>query len=307
MNRLVIIFSVFCFINVSAQQEPLFSQYYVNDMALNPAISGSKAYNPLTIQSRQQWLGFEDAPLTTNISYHGTFDGRSAMGGFLMYDQTGPAMQAHIQLNYAYHVPLDYKHINVAFGLGAKLKYYSIDFDIDDLPPGPDNAFDEKAYDKTLTDASSGVYFYGKNFYSGFSVSNLFQSSFNPHIENSPYFNSEYRKYYGMGAYRLNILNNDWHIEPSFLIRKTQYQSSIVDLSTRVFYLNDTWAGLTYRNNGTAVLSIGFATNNIHISYSYDHNLQSEIMKYSYGTHEIGISMRIKTLSSQRHIGFWSY
>ena len=110
-----------------------------------------------------------------------------------------------------------------------------------------------------------------------------------------------------MGAYRLNIMNNDWHIEPSFLIRKTQYQSSIVDLSTRVFYLNDTWAGLTYRNNGTAVFSIGFATNNIHISYSYDHNLQGEIMQHSYGTHEVGISMRIKTLSSQRHIGFWSF
>ena len=47
--------------------------------------------------------------------------------------------------------------------------------------------------------------------------------------------------------------------------------------------------------------------NNIHISYSYDHNLQAEIMQHSYGTHEIGISMRIKTLASQRHIGFWSY
>ena len=32
-----------------------------------------------------------------------------------------------------------------------------------------------------------------------------------------------------------------------------------------------------HMNNGTAVLSIGFATNNIHISYSYDHNLQAEI------------------------------
>ena len=30
-------------------------------------------------------------------------------------------------------------------------------------------------------------------------------------------------------------------------------------------------------------------------------------MQHSYGTHEIGISMRIKTLASQRHIGFWSY
>ena len=32
---------------VNAQQEPLFSQYYVSDMMLNPAISGSKTFNYL--------------------------------------------------------------------------------------------------------------------------------------------------------------------------------------------------------------------------------------------------------------------
>tara|TARA_B100000287_G_C20620408_1_gene775742 strand:- start:55 stop:981 length:927 start_codon:yes stop_codon:yes gene_type:complete len=307
IKRVILIFTIFFTISVYAQQEPLFTQYYVNDMALNPAIAGSKVYNPLTIQNRQQWLGFEGAPFTSNISYHGTLDGRSALGGYLMFDQTYPAIQAHLQLNYAYHVPLDYKNVNISFGLGAKIKYYNLDFKQEDLPPGQDNAFDDKSFDKTLTDASSGVYFYGKNFYSGFSVSNMFQASFNPHIQNSPYFNSEYRKYYGIGAYRLGIINNDWHIEPSFLIRKMQYQPSIVDFSTRIFYLDDTWTGLTYRNNGTVILGLGFAANNLHVSYSYDHNFQGDMMQYSYGTHEIGITIRFKTLASQRHIGFWPY
>jgi hypothetical protein len=30
-------------------------------------------------------------------------------------------------------------------------------------------------------------------------------------------------------------------------------------------------------------------------------------MQYNYGTHEIGLSFRIETLASQRHIGFWDY
>ena len=76
MRKILLILNVLFSINSIAQQEPLFTQYYVNDMAINPAISGSKTYNPLTIQTRQQWLGFEGAPLSTNISYHGALNDR---------------------------------------------------------------------------------------------------------------------------------------------------------------------------------------------------------------------------------------
>ena len=307
MKRIIFILSILFSFSVFAQQEPLFTQYYVNDMAINPAISGSKTYNPFTIQTRQQWLGFEGAPLSSNISYHGALNDRSAMGGYLMFDQTGPALQANLHLNYAYHVPLNYDKVNLSFGLGAKLMYYNLDFNKGDLPPGVDQAFSTRAYDKTLADASSGVYLYGHNFYAGFSVSNMFQSSFNTAVKGSPYPNSEYRNYYGMGAYRFDIIDNDWQLEPSFLIRKMQFQRSITDLTTRIIYLENNWAGLTYRTNGTAVFACGFGANNMHISYSYDHTLVGEIQQYTLGTHEVGITIKIQTLATQRHIGFWAY
>ena len=306
MRKIFITIITLFSINLFAQQEPLFTQYYVNDMIINPAVSGSKTYNPLTIQTRQQWLGFEGAPLSSNISYHGALNDRSAMGGYLMFDKVSPSMQANLHLNYAYHIPLDYQKVNLSFGLGAKVMYHKIDFNKGDLPPGYDPAFSTRSYDKILGDASSGVYLYGQNFYTGFSVSNLFQSSFNTTVSGSPYSNSEYRNYYGTGAYRFNIFNNDWQVEPSFLIRKMQYQSSVSDLSTRILYLEN-WAGLTYRTNGTAIFAFGFGANNMHISYSYDHTFAGEIMPYTYGTHEIGITFKIKTIATQRHIGFWEY
>jgi type IX secretion system PorP/SprF family membrane protein len=276
-------------------------------MVINPAVSGSKTYNPLIIQTRQQWLGFKGAPLTSNISYHGTLNNRSAMGGYLMFDKAFPNMQANLHLNYAYHIPLDYDRVNLSFGLGAKVMYHNLDFNKDDIPPGEDPAFSSKSYDKILGDALSGVYLYGQNFYTGFSVSNMFQSSFNTSVTGSPYGNIGFRNYYGMGAYRFNIINNDWELEPSFLIRKTQFQSSMTDLTTRIFYLENTWTGLTYRTNGTAIFAFGFGANNIHICYSYDHTFSGEIMRYTYGTHEIGITFKIATLSTDRHIGFWGF
>ena len=206
MSRTIIFFCVLISFAAKAQQEPLFTQYYVNDMILNPAISGSKTYNSFIIQTRQQWLGFPGAPLTTNISYHGALNNRSAMGGYLIFDKTYPSMQGNIHLNYAYHIPLDYDRVNLSFGIGAKLMYYNLDFNEGELPPEPDDAFSTSSYDKLLGDASSGVYLYGRNFYLGYSVSNLLQSSFNtPVNENFP--NLELRNYYGMGAYRFEIIN----------------------------------------------------------------------------------------------------
>ena len=307
MKKFFLITHVCLAVSVFAQQEPLFTQYYINDMVINPAISGSKTYNPLTIQTRQQWLGFESAPLTSNISYHGALNDRSAIGGYLMFDKAFPTMQANLHLNYAYHIPLDFDKINLSFGLGAKVMYHNIDFNADDLPPGEDPAFSTNSYDKTLLDASSGFYLYGHNFYAGFSISNMFESSFNTNVSGSPYPNSELRNYYGMGAYRFNIINNDWQLEPSFLIRKMQFQSSTTDLTVRILHQNDTWAGLTYRTSETAIFAFGFRINNMHISYSYDHTFAGEIMHYTYGTHEIGIAFRIETMASKRHIGFWDY
>jgi type IX secretion system PorP/SprF family membrane protein len=304
MKQLLFIISVFLGISAFAQQEPLFTQYYVNDMVINPAVSGSKTYNPLIIQTRQQWLGFEGAPLTSNISYHGALNNRSAMGGYLMFDKAFPTMQANLHLNYAYHIPLNYDKVNLSFGLGAKVMYHNLDFNKDDLPPGDDQAFSAGSYDKVLGDASSGVYLYGRNFYAGFSVLNMFQSSFNTPVSASPYSNLEFRNYYGMGAYRFNIINNDWQLEPSFLIRKMQFQSSMTDLTTRILYLENTWAGLTYRTNGSAIFTFGFGVNNMHASYSYDHTFAGEIMQYTYGTHELGITFRIETIATERHIGF---
>ena len=307
MKNIFFIIGVLFVVNAFAQQEPLFTQYYVNDMVINPAISGSKLYNPLTIQTRQQWLGFEGAPLSTNISYHGALNNRSAMGGYFMFDKATPSLQANLHLNYAYHLPLNSNNVKLYFGLGAKLMYHNIDFNKEDLPTGIDPAFSTQSYDKTLSDASSVVYLYGKEFYVGFSVSNMFQSSFNTEVQGSPYPNSEYRNYYGMGAYKFQIINNDWQLESSILIRKIQYQKGLTDITTRILYLDNTWAGLTYRNNGIAIFSFGFGAKNMHISYSYDHSFSDKITQYSYGTHELGISFRIGTLASQRHTGFWGY
>ena len=96
-------------------------------------------------------------------------------------------------------------------------------------------------------------------------------------------------------------------LEPSFLYRKKILHTKVIDFTTRIFYLKDSWAGLTYRTDQTVAIGIGFAKNKTHFSYSYDHSFAGEIMRHTFGTHEIAISFRIETIATKRHIGFWDY
>ena len=307
MRKIILIFSVLSTLAASAQQQTTFTQYYSNDLLINPAISGSKNYNPLTFQTRQQWLGFKNAPLASNISYQTAINNRSAMGGYLAFEKSSPSFHADLNLNYAYHVPLNYDRVNISFGIGGKLMYYNLDFDLEDLPPGYDPAYTASSFESVSYDASSGAYLYGRNFYFGFSAANILQSSFNTPISGSLTPNAVSRNFYGLGGYRFYMMNNDWQFEPSFLVRKQEYQDMLLSLNARIFYMEDTWAGLTYKTDGNLGFAFGFASNDTHFSYSYDHTLRGDMQQYNFGTHEIGISFRIHAFVTQRHIGFWEY
>jgi type IX secretion system PorP/SprF family membrane protein len=285
------LFFSFLFFSATSQQAIMFGQYFVNDVIYNPAISGSKEYNQLTIQTRKQWLGFEGAPLSANISYHGALNNRSALGGFLEYDQTYPSSQSNLQMNYAYHVPLNKEDIYLSFGVGAKFMYYNLDFNLEDLPPGNDPAFSAKSYENFLGDASSGVYLYGNNFYIGYSVLNMIESSFNKEAGYGFSNNIEERIYYGLAGYKIRI-DRDWHIEPSILLRNLDDRDLEYNFSTRVFYSDQIWSGLSIRSNSSLSFFVGTNKEKTQIAYSFDYYF-GEIQNYQSGTHEFTISFRV--------------
>lgn len=298
-------FMLFCFF-VSAQQEPIFSHYYNNEIIFNPATAGSKKYNKFTINTRQQWAGFEGAPLSTNISFHGAVNNRSALGGYIMYDKADPALRADLSLSYAYHVPLDYDNFNLSFGISSKLIYYNLDYTELEIPVLNDNAISNKTYTKTSPEASAGVLLYSRNLRLGYSSINILQNSFKD-PENQNYENILYRNHFIIGAYKFAVINNDWQFEPSFLYRKQELNTAVTTLSLRAFYLKDTWGGVSFKNDGNIGFNLGFGSGNIHFAYSYDYTFRGDIASYNFGSHELMIEVRLSSANSERHISFWEY
>ncbi|TAE63130.1 MAG: type IX secretion system membrane protein PorP/SprF, partial [Bacteroidetes bacterium] len=88
---LVSIINIGIYTNLFAQQDPQFSQYMFNMLAVNPAYAGS-IDNTLTVTGlgRIQWVNFAGAPNTQTISIHAPLMNNTVgVGGQIVADQIG--------------------------------------------------------------------------------------------------------------------------------------------------------------------------------------------------------------------------
>src|ERR1043166_65948 len=108
MKRILIF--AFCAVSVMkgfAQQDPQYSQYMFNQMAINPAYAGSKEALSTTAFIRDQWTGIEGAPKTQTISVHGPLKSKKVgIGGAVIADQIGPKKSIGALVSYAYRIPV---------------------------------------------------------------------------------------------------------------------------------------------------------------------------------------------------------
>src|SRR3954471_16155518 len=86
-----------------AQQLPQYSQYMLNELAINPAVAGRDNFSEVRSNSRHQWTGIPDAPRTYMLGVQGPLK-RENMGiGMNIYtDIVGPTRRTGINFSYAY-------------------------------------------------------------------------------------------------------------------------------------------------------------------------------------------------------------
>ena len=69
-------------LDVRGQQEPMFTQYMFNTVAVNPAYAGTRNTLNLTSLSRLQWLGLEGSPKTYSVALHTPINKKKIGVGF---------------------------------------------------------------------------------------------------------------------------------------------------------------------------------------------------------------------------------
>ena len=260
-----------------------------NDAVLNPAICGTKSYDFLTLIYRNQWTGWEGAPKTQLLSYYRNQTKKIGLGGTIFNDVTGPISRTGAQLSYSYRMPA-YKDYQLSFGISGNFYQYTLDNDVlvlhDNTPDPAIPGGVEKAF---VHDATFGTYFYNDNYYIGISIPHLIQSKIDiVSIDNEE--NQLINHYFITTGYKY-LINNDFTIEPSILLKRTKITPFQYEINLKSEYRDYLWAGVSYRDKDALILMLGVDYENYSFGYGYDKSL-SDISGQTSGSHELIIGYK---------------
>ncbi|SMD14192.1 type IX secretion system membrane protein, PorP/SprF family [Pedobacter nyackensis] len=302
---------------VKAQQDSQFTQYLFNAIHINPAYAGYK--DDIYIQSfyRSQWEGIKGAPKSFSIAADGAFnDGNVGLGIILSNDQLGAQSYLTAYANYAYRIRMGDESSQLAFGIAAGIMQLGLDGNkLDNYTPG-DELIPQGSQTNTLPDARFGVYYANKNYFVGFSATNVlakYMSKKNTESRLVPVPQPHF--YFTAGA--LFPLNEDMQIKPVILIKDDTKGPSSLDLNAFVllkksisigvfyrtsfdFYKKDYQQSNSSRQNAIGAIFEVFATQNIRIGYSYDYAL-NKLRNYNYGSHEISAGFYINRKEARKN------
>lgn len=289
-KRIHLLLALLLVVLVKAQQLPQYTQYMFNDFAFNPAVAGKNEYADVRSNNRYQWVGITDAPRTYVLTVHGPMKFQNmGLGMNLFTDIVGPTRRIGLNFSYAYHIKIN-EETKVALGLSAGILQWGIDghkLQLHDV--GDDNLLTQ--YQTVyVPDFGGGVLLHNKKYYLGISVPQLYQSKINlyPGVENKgklvTHFNIN-------GAYTFD-LDDEFQIEPSFLVKYVTPAPVKVDFGVRGIYKEQVWLGVAYRHHDAVTALVGYMYKNyLIIGYSYDFST-TNIRKYSSGTHEVMLGLR---------------
>lgn len=294
--------------------DPLYSQYMFSRFLLNPADAGSEGYTAINATAREQWIGIPNSPKNHSINFQTRLlknsfiikaaslrkkfarksrNGKVGVGAFIYNDMNGPVIRNGFQLTYAYHITIARNLLS--FGIAGKGYQYSIDRSKLDLGTG-DPWVNSTDFTHFIPDANFGVQYITPFYHAGLSVNELFQSNLKLGGDKLPDSKTR-RHYYLTGSYKFEI-NRFYMVEPTSLIKISEFGTFQMDLSGKLYYREDYWGGLSYRTgsfsnseSGAIILFGGVRVDKFYFGYAFDYTL-SNIMGHTLGTHEFMLSVK---------------
>lgn len=301
-----------------AQQKPHYTQYVMNQYILNPALTGIENYTDIKISHRHQWVGIQDAPVTTYFSVQGPIgktDLKTTATSFqipgenprgknyweeytasaphhgiglqVINDRTGPLNRFNAYATYAYHIGLG-PRTNLAAGIGAGVSNISLSANkLSFNTPVDPAVYGTGVLNTIKPDINAGLYLYSGDYFVGLSVQQVVPQrvKFSDGLVTTeegkmvPHF-------FITAGYRLSI-GDDLSLLPSAMLKYVSPVPVQLDLNAKLQYRDLLWVGVGIRPkdgfSGMAGINI---SNTMNIGYSYDYNT-SRINNFSKGTHEI--------------------
>ncbi len=269
-----------------AQQDPQYTQYMFNLLAINPAYAGSSDRLSLKALTRHQWVGFEGAPTTQTLTAHSPILNESlCIGGTIMRDAHGPVTQYGFMADVAYRIFMG--DAKLAFGIKGGLNLFQGKFAELNPQTQGDQVFQQNVNSKLDPQFGFGVMYYSDRYYVGLSTPKLLHTQFYE-TDSLAFVSDPGQKAHWMlsGGYVFDL--GVYHkFKPTALIKAVQGAPVSFDISANFLFYEKFWLGAAYRHqDAVSALAQYHITNDFTIGYAYDFAL-SPLRNYSGGSHEI--------------------
>lgn len=291
-----------------AQFDPQMGQYMYMAASYNPAAAGEGDMMKVFGAHRMQYVGIQNAPMTTWFSFSSPFViGKTSHGAGVrfMNDRFGLFTNQAFYMQYAYRQKLGKGYLSAGVDLGlVNVGFKGDSVNLDQL--GAADYFDRNdeaipSGDKSgmTFDMGIGVYYTTATWWVGGSYSHLTQ----PTVIWADATETEMRlrgTMYVAGGYHFRLKNHkEWQLQPSAMLM-TDFRDWDIDLTLMCAYMDKYRWGLGYRIMGSVNILVNIdIIAGLQLGYSCELPT-SKLMRESYGSHELYLAYSFDILKPKR-------
>ncbi|MBL7871734.1 MAG: type IX secretion system membrane protein PorP/SprF [Cyclobacteriaceae bacterium] len=272
-------------ISLYAQQDPLYSQYMLNPLVINPAYAGLNNNFNAMVGYRTQWTGLEGHPQTFNASAHTSLvDNKVGAGILVTNDKIGNMSSTEASATFAYK--LNFSESAFSFGMQAGVQNFRTDYSGLNILDDGDNAFTggERG---TRINMGVGAVLKSEKYFIGFSVPRLLPTTFKNGGQEFDLYNQHF---YLMGSY-VYYLNESIRFKPSVLLRGVKGAPASVDVAFNVNFNAMHTVGIFTRNLNTyGILLQTLLAEKYRFGYAFEIPT-SKSVGTQFSTHEITLGV----------------
>ena len=289
MKKLILLFfTVLIAQQISAQQDPQYTQYMYNMNIINPAYAGISEGLSVGALYRSQWVGLDGGPETFTFNIHSPVGKQLALGLSVISDKIGPVEETNAYVDASYTIPLGME-TRLAFGVKGGFTFHDIaiaesQITLVDLS----DPFFANAINETTPNIGAGVYFYKPNkYYISISVPNILNGV---HLDaNGTKIGSESEHLFTAAGYVFDLSEN-FKLKPHALLKYAFDAPASYDLNANLFMYDLVEFGVGYRLDDSFSAMINFqVTKDLRIGYAYD-SINSGLDIVTNSSHEVFIN-----------------
>ena len=272
---------------LEAQQQLPTTNFLLNRYYYNPAEAGSRDVHVANMSYRNQWAGFDEAPVTFLANVNGSVknQGKHGYGITLISDRSGLVQNTSVVANYAYHFKLT-DSLKLGLGIQAGYMQYRVRLYDAILADQGDQILSGNVFSGNALDANTGFFLYNSKFFLMGSVQHALSNS----IKFTSYNESLEFHYNAAAGYSFKFKKKKFELQPSVLFKYVKPVEPQLSYMLKGTFHNKYFLGLIYRSDDAAGVVLGATLKNrLTVAYGYDFSMFG-IRDYQSGSHEISLS-----------------